>query len=453
VRVTKVTVSIVGVVAVVWLMAAGCSRELRRDGGADVATAIERTLGNFEASSETRSLLRQVSDAAWRLDAAALYRALPDGGETARSVRFAAREERGRRFVTHATNADPGSAPQSTNAPGDGVLMLGATPLGNAAGDYRLDIGAALATGSADVSGIWRGLPEELRDLERTAWLASVQREFPRTTELVLRYVTVDGDSRPSSAGVGVDVVLRPKLERLRADYPSLARYATRVGASVRSSGALQNDEGSTLVVWTFREAADALSISFRAADGRLIAADDARPGIDLLEPQRLRLVYSTTLQAYGVTTRIRGIRGAIRTDPRAATVESRISGEPDELSIAGALFGVVPISAVDVFIPGTLAGSVRRVLATPLLGRDGRGIEMSTELDAGAGQEHVIRSTLRSDVPAGRFARLALRLAASLLQVNDREQAEMRALGLDLASRLRADILDRGAASRPRTG
>jgi len=433
-HVTKVTT------AALLLLAIGCSRELRRDGGVDVAVAVERVLGGYEATAETRSLVHRVREAAWRLDASELHAALPGAGAE-RSVLFEARGEGGVRRITDRAAAARSALPDVGSEPGDGWLLLGAMPLDG--GDYRLRVATALGTGSADGFATWRGLRDDLRDLERDAWLGGVRTAFPRTTELLLRYVSIETASRPASRGREVNVVLRADFGRLRADYPSLARYASRIAGSVRSSGALQNDAGATLVSWTFRETADAAAISLRSADGRLVPADDSQPDVDPLAPQHLLFRHSTTMHAYGVTTSIRGIHGTIETDPQAASarVESRISGEPDELTMSGALFGVVPISAVDFFVPGTLAGSVRRILSTLLLGRDGLGIEASTVLRADSARHHVIRSELLSDVPAGRFARLALRLAASMLEMSDRESDEMRTLALDAASRLRADL------------
>ena len=100
-----------------------------------------------------------------------------------------------------------------------------------------------------------------------------------------------------------------------------------------------------------------------------------------------------------------------------------------------------MPVPAVDVLIPGSLEGAVRGILSTLLRGRDGRGIEIVTALRTETPKKHTVRSTLLSDVPAGLFARLALRLAASLVQANDLERAELLQLARDFVARLRADL------------
>jgi hypothetical protein len=393
--------------------------------------------------------------AGWRLDAAALHSALPDSGsaDQDRSVLFEARQEQGRRSVRHraARSSELGSSsrPSVGPNPGEGWLLLGARPCDNPSGDYRLRVGSALSTGSADSLRVWQGLPDDLRDLERDALIGSLQRAFPRTTELVLRYVEIHTASRPLEVrGRAIDVTLRPRFGPLGADHPDLEGYLSRLARSVRGSGALQSDGGATLVSWSFREPNDELKIALRSADGRLVPAGDAEPAVDLLESQRLRFVYSSSIEAYGVRTRIDGIHGTIRTDPSgtAAEIRSQLSGEPDGLSVEGALFGVVPVTAVDVLIPGNLEGAVRGILSTLLRGRDGQGIEIVTTLRTETPKKHTIRSMLLSDVPAGRFARLALRLAASLVQANDRERAELLRFARDFVGRLRADLSEGSA-------
>ena len=109
-----------------------------------------------------------------------------------------------------------------------------------------------------------------------------------------------------------------------------------------------------------------------------------------------------------------------------------------------------MPVPAVDLLIPGSLEGAVRGILSTLLRGRDGQGLEIVTVLRTETPKKHTIRSTLLSDVPAGRFARLALRLAASLVQANDRERAELLRVARDFVGRLGADLSER---VEPHTG
>jgi hypothetical protein len=431
-------------------MIVACSRELRGENARDLAVAVERLLSEFEAPAQTRKLLQRVTDAAWRLDAAALHAALPASGsaDQERSVLFEARQEQGRRLVSHrvarSLELRPSSPPGVGEEPGDGWLLLGAMPLANPSGDYRLRVGSALSTGSADSVRVWQGLPDDLRDLESDTLMQNLRTEFPRTMELVLRYVEIQTASRPVEGRArAIAVIVRSRLEPLGADYPNLEGYVSRLARCIRGSGALQSGGGATLVSWSFREPNDELKISLRSADGRLVPDEGPEPVVDLLASQHLRLVYSSSIEAYGVRTRIEGIRGTIHTDPSraAAEIRSQFSGEPDRLAVEGALFGFVPVPAVDVLIPGSLEGAVRGILSTLLRGRDGQGIEVVTALRTETSKKHTVRSTLLSDVPAGRFARLALRLAASLVQANDRQRAELLQVARDFVGRLRADL------------
>ena len=427
-------------------LAAACSRDLRGESGEDLAAAAERLLAVFDAAAPTRELLQRTADAAWRLDAAALYEALPAAAGEERSVVFVATDQDGHRFVDHRT----GPPPEIGAEPGDGWLLVGAQRLALPPQTYRMRIASAMSTGKADCFVVWKGLRHDLRDLERETLIGELRSAFPRTMALALRYVLLETASRPlPGRGRAVDLTLRARREALGADYPDFTAYATRLARAVRASGAVQSDAGATLISWRFREPNDELTISLRSADGLLLADRDEEPPVDLLEAQRLRFFHSTSMQAYGVTTRIEGIHGTIRTDPDSAVAEirSEIGGEPERIAVEGAFFGVVPVVAVDLFVPGTLAGSVRGVLSTLLTGRDGKGIEIATTLRTESAERHTIASSVLADVPAGRFARLALRLAASLMQANERERTDALRLARDVVAAVRADLAGSSAA------
>src|ERR1044071_7951737 len=102
-------------------MIVACSRELRGESGADLAVAVERLLSEFEAPPQTRKLLQKVTDAAWRLDAAALHAALPDSGsaDRDRSVLFEARQEQAGRSVSHRVARSLEQRPSSLPGVGD----------------------------------------------------------------------------------------------------------------------------------------------------------------------------------------------------------------------------------------------------------------------------------------------------------------------------------------------
>jgi hypothetical protein len=132
-----------------------------------------------------------------------------------------------------------------------------------------------------------------------------------------------------------------------------------------------------------------------------------------------------------------------MRTDPTlpSPAISFEVNGEPTRLSVEGALLGVVPVEVVDVLIPGNVEDAAKNILSTLLRGREGRGVELLTELGSESPERHRITSTLFSDLPSGELARIALRLGAALLQANADERADALRLWGDLLDEFRLDL------------
>ncbi len=439
----------------------GCADQVKREDAAAFALAAERSVGAFEASAETRRLLHDASDAFWHLDAAALHAALPDQGDPAgaRFALFRGEQKPAGRFVRHEIPSgsgffEPGITPllPAGPEPGDGWLFTGAMPLANSPGDYRLRVTSTLSTGRADSFALWRSVPHVLRLLETAPSksgedpvIAYFRRRLPRTAELALRYldfrrsVSWSAERRRSD----VELELRARFSALAADYPGFARYLSRLAGSVRGWGSLENEGGAAVASWRQRGPEDGLAVRCGLHDGGLLAANGQGPPLDPLSPLRMRIVSSSSFQLYGVKSTVEGVRATLETDPLGATQTVRLdaNGEPERIAIEGRLFGIVPVELLDALVPGTLEDSTRKILATMLRGREGRGIQMATALRIDPPGTHLTTSTVLADIPAGRLARIGLRLFADMIQPDEKEWEDLVRFVRDVLGRMREDL------------
>ena len=433
----------------------GCSDELRGPAARDFVNAADRALSTFESSPETEALLDRAKDAAWALDAAGLHGFIPDvdNADRTRALFFEIGDRGRRRWMRHRV------APKSIDARklfevrtvppredpselGRYSLLLASEPLSS--GNYRLRVSSAIDTGGGDLGTIWRAVPDALRFFERGAEAAEARRVFPKTAAFVERYLEIESSVRPHAPrGKAVEIIVRGRRAAAAADYPNLAHYVARMSKSVQSSGALQTEEGVELVGWRFRGREEGFQLSFATGDGQLVTRDAKGDLVDLTRPQKLRIAQSMIAEALGISTSIEGVRSRAETEPLGAAPEIAVqtNGDPDRIAVEGALFGVVPIAALDAMVPGTLESSMKGILATLLRGRGGRGVEilmLSRALDEGA---HETSSTLVADVPAGSFSRRALRLGTALIQASASERDDVLRFTRDLVDCVVADL------------
>ncbi len=440
---------------------AGCADQVEKEDAAAFALAAERSVAAFETSAETRRLLKDATDAFWHVDAAALHAALPDQGDPggARLALFRAEHRPAGRFVRHEVPPgggffESGIAPllPAGPEPGDGWLFAGAMPLTDSPGDYRLRVTSALSTGAADSFALWRSVPHVLRLLETSPStsgedpvIAYFRRRLPRTAELALRYLDYRRSASWSAEGKrnDVELELRARLSALAVDYPGFARYLSRLAGAVRGWGSLENESGAAVASWRQRGPEEGLAVRCALHDGRLLPANGQGPPLDPLSPLRMRIVYSSSFQLYGVKSTVEGVRAALETDPLGATqtVSLEASGEPERIAIEGRLFGVLPVEWIDALVPGRLEDSTRKILGTMLRGREGRGIEMATALRADPPGTYLTTSTVVADIPAGRLARIGLRLFADMIQPDEKEWDDLVRLVRDLLGRMREDL------------
>jgi hypothetical protein len=431
--------------------------------------AARRTFSPYESAPETRKLLRKATDAAWTLDAASLYSALPESGadDGARAVVFETEEIAGRKVMRHeATPApidvEPGERPlhETGGEPGGGWFFVGARPLSG--GDaYRLRVSSAVDTGAGDSLVLWRAVPEVLQAFENAPddtvlfSLGGLDGEWPRATEFLASYFDARVVSRQATVGHDVEIVAEPRFEKLRADYPRFARWLAHMLRSFRTSGAISTESGGELVRWTLRSPApdEHLRISFATLGGRVVARSPEAI-VDLNQPFRLRVVYTAAIETYGLRTTIRGIGATVSGDPTGSrpTISTEIRGEPQAVSVEGAFLGILPVGVVNMLIPGNVESASRAILSGLLRGRDGRGVLVETEWRADGPDRHAVGSTLATDVPSGRLVRIALRIAAALMRTSEAERAEIVGFLRDLADRALADVATRTAQWPSRT-
>ena len=457
-RVTKVTVLAAAFAACL------CACSARPEHERDLVLAARRTLSPYEGTPATRKLLRKTTDAAWTLDAASLYSALPESGagDGARAVVFEAEENGGHRMIRQKAaslaeiDVGPGGPAlhEAGAEPGGGWLFVGARPLfGGEA--HRLRVTSAIDTGAGDSLIAWREVPDVLRALETAPdgavlfSLGGLDREWPRATAFLASYFDTRVVSRPAAVGHDVEIVSEPRFEKLRADYPRFERWLAHMLRSFRTSGAISTESGGELIRWTFRNPVpdERLRVSFAALDGRVVSRSPEAT-VDLTLPFRLRVVYTAAIETYGLTTTMRGIGATVSGDLTAArpTIATEVRGEPEAVSVEGAFLGIVPLGIVDMLIPGSVESATRAVLSGLLTGRDGRGVLVETEWRADGPDRHAVGSTLATDVPSGRLVRIALRIAAALMRTSEAERAELVRFLRDLADRAMADAAVRTA-------
>jgi len=430
-----------------------CSDELRGPPASDLVIAAERALSTFGASPETQSLLDRAETAAWSLDARALHEAIPakDAVDATRAVWFDFRGAAEKRSVGHrpvgGASVLAGVFEPSAEVPHEGPpelgrysLLLASRPLGS--GDYRLRVTSAIDSGRGDLMTIWRAVPGALRSLERGAPAAEARRSFPRTAAFAQRYGEITAAITPAKPrGASVELRLRARRAAVASEYPHLVRYAERMARRVRTSATLEGEDGAELAAWRFRSPEEGVRFVFATHEGRLQTKDGSL--VDLTVPHRLRLVQSSSAEVLGVTSTIAGLASSVDSEPggEAASIAFEARGDPAIVKVEGALFGIVPIAAIDAVLPGTLEGSLRSLLGTLLHGRDGRGVAVVVRSRPEPGNAHEISSTLVADVPATRFARRALGLAAALVEADASERADMLRFARDLAACLAADL------------
>lgn len=462
------------VLAAATLALASCADPVERAAAFDLALAVERSFSSFEGDAESVRLRDAARDTLSGFAARDLYEILAadDPARSAKAILIRLEGATGARALTHEKHepapeifADADAAtPVPGGSIGDALLFVALHPLEKPADALRLRVASAIRTGRGDAFWLPRGVPHLLEVLEREArskaadgadpLLGLLRREMPATTAALERHLTIRGGVAWSEPEAALHVRPRILLRRdaLAADHPAFAAWIERIGGAVRSETALAVPGGAPILRWRWDGLERGLSIDLLARDGSLLPMgslpDAAREPVDFGAPSELTMTTSGSMELFGLRTTVSGVDADVRMDPRhpAPSLRLALAGLPDDVTVEGRLFGILPSYFLDLLMPGTLGTSIRRSMETSFLGRDGEGILLLASSE-GEGAEHYASTSLFADVPGGRLTRLARGWVASATRPTPEEWADFRRWIEHVARAFRSDLAAERAA------
>lgn len=458
-------------------------------GGGDAEEAVVRlraglrtawtVLTGLSFDERASAFLDEVREELGDFDLESFHRALPEAHGPWRRLRLVARAEGGAYTVRHAPRGahcavDP--AQDWGSRPGDLAFALRARPvagddeathyllaaeLGLGVGGLRWDrlLSALEESARLLASGDPRS-PEAVRELARRPGtrtrlrlleshphlrpedievLGTLWEAYPAFGDLVHSFGRVEDlvvyDLKGSGEVQQLRLALRLRPDLLEGHYPHLSAYLAGLGQLALIQAQFLDPAGRVLARCSVDTEGPRLRWECFVRDGALLPVERGRVRADLPASARagersFRALVDVRSRINGVETRVHGMQIDWRyaTEPGGARLEASMTKVP-EVRLQGAVFGFLPVWAVDAALPGDLDALTRAFLAVVCRGNGGRGARFSLRSRSAPTGAATLSFAASAELLQSKLLSFAVRLANLKFFPDDAVRRELASL------------------------
>lgn len=282
--------------------------------------------------------------------------------------------------------------------------------------------------------------------------IAPLWAAFPQMWDLLAKLARVDdvvvSDVAESDEYKKLQASISIQPKKMKALYPKLSKFLRRMDSLMFFNIDMVGEEGR---LFNAQVDTDTLTVSFESyvkngqmlpvtAEGEVIT-DVAVKGPN--EPRVFEALVDVKVDVFGVVTTMDRMKTtlAYATGPEGASFQTRMNDMP-EMAIKGSVFGIMPTSFIDVFIPGNLQSLMEEFMSTATEGNNGEGIVVDMKYgDAQADQIATMNAKVSFEGLNNKLISFGMGIVNKMIIPNDAVSEEIRQLMADTQTAFRHDL------------
>ncbi len=309
---------------------------------------------------------------------------------------------------------------------------------------------------AADAFPEIRPLQPRLERVSDRAVYAKLKHDFPQFSGFFDRFFFVESIASPVEdpnwgSVTAVDLQWRVRLTTLQKEFPLLFDRFRKLGRVAESQIILKNEKGQRIAKWRFRTEQRSARLQFFVKNGAFVPFDVDDSLIKGAQPFKLSeekdrvlsFQQSFSMEAYGIRIVLDNLHGKFFATRKKGWGEAKLKLLGfDRLEVTGRVLGIIPLSVVDVFVPGSIEGSLRDMLNAAARGFQGAGSEIAIRFDNAQGPTKPSRfqPRLQAIIIENKFFQFSMKVSGSRFLINDPESAEMARIFKEAYTRLKED-------------